>query len=347
MAQSCGKLGRAFEEAASLVLIRILLTGATGFIGSKLLWALLENQEEEDLEINTLERYVTGRYGSQSRQVSTHFADIRDFASLRSIIKLVQPDVVIHLAAVSPVSYSYDHPNEVMETNLQGTMNLAEACRKHCESLQAFISAGTTEEYGITPDRPATEDSRCFPNSPYSISKHAATEYLLYLHKAFDFPAIISRATNSYGRTNDTHFFIEKLIYQMLSNPAGKVYLGEMNQIRDFMYVLDHVNAYLSLLEKRKKCLGKIFNFATGDPRPLGKVVEVVSKLTEFKGEIIQGSIPKRPLDIYDHIIDASRARKELGWSPSCTLEEGLEFTIDSWRSKLLEGKRLLVKNER
>jgi nucleoside-diphosphate-sugar epimerase len=289
----------------------------------------------DDYAINVLERYVTGRYGNLNRRVSTHFADLRDFSSIRALVKLVQPDVVIHLAAVSPVSYSYDHPNEVIETNLLGTVNLAEACRKNCEHLEAFIFGGTSEEYGTTPDRPATEESRCFPNSPYSVSKHSATEYLLYLNRAFKFPAIISRATNSYGRKNDTHFFIEKLVYQMLRDPHGNVYLGDTQQIRDFMYVDDHVNAYLSLLEKREKGLGKIFNFATGEAKPLDQVIDLVSKLSEFKGEIITGSIPKRPLDIYDHLIDYSKASRELGWKPLFDLKSGLQKTIEHWRNEI------------
>ena len=296
---------------------------------------MLESELADDIEINVIERYVTGRYGTLNRRISTHFADLRDFSSVRSIVKLVQPDVVIHLAALSPVSYSYDHPNEVIETNLLGTINLAEACRKNCEDIQAFISAGTTEEYGTTPDRPATEESRCFPNSPYSISKHAASEYLLYLYKAFGFPSIISRATNSYGRRNDTHFFVEKLIFQMLRNPSGKVYLGETQQIRDFMYVDDHTDAYLALLGKKEKCLGKIFNFSTGEAKPLYEVIELISELTEFKGEILSGSVPKRPLDIHDHLIDSTKARRELGWKNQYDLSAGLKKTIKLWRDKL------------
>jgi nucleoside-diphosphate-sugar epimerase len=295
----------------------------------------MNSELSDDYAINVLERYVTGRYGNLNRHVSTHFADLRDFSSIRALVKLVQPDVVIHLAAVSPVSYSYDHPNEVIETNLLGTVNLAEACNKSCENLEAFIFGGTSEEYGTTPDRPATEESRCFPNSPYSVSKHAATEYLLYLSRAFNFPAVISRATNSYGRKNDTHFFIEKLVYQMLHDPRGKVYLGDTQQIRDFMYVDDHVNAYLTLLEKREKCLGRIFNFATGEAKPLDQVIDLVSELTAFKGEIITGSVPKRPLDIYDHLIDYSRARTELGWKPTFDLKSGLQKTFEHWRMEI------------
>jgi nucleoside-diphosphate-sugar epimerase len=329
-------VGFTSEEVEALTTTRLLLTGATGFIGSSLVSRLLESRLVDVIELHAIERYVTGRYGTLDRKVRTHFADLRDFSSIRSVVKLVKPDIVIHLAAVSPVSYSYDHPSEVMETNLQGTINLAEACRMNCENLEAFVCAGTTEEYGTTPYRPAAEETSCFPNSPYSVSKHAATEYLLYLHRAFEFPSIISRATNTYGRKNDTHFFIERLVCQMLKNPSGRAYIGETRQIRDFMYAEDHVDAYIALIAQKEKCLGRVYNFATGEAKPLCEVVELVSELAQFQGTIISGSVPKRPLDIYNHLIDSSRARKELGWEHHFDLKRGLQKTIEFWRKKLL-----------
>ena len=146
--------------------MRVLLTGSTGFIGSNLVLRL------RDHEVHLLDRYVAGRLNDGD--AATHILDLRDFPAVHALIESLQPEVVIHLAAISPVSYSYDHYEEVSKTNFNATVNLAEACIK-VPGFKHFITAGTTEEYGMTHDRPATEESRCFPNSPYSVAKHAAT----------------------------------------------------------------------------------------------------------------------------------------------------------------------------
>ena len=313
---------------------KLLLTGASGFVGKELLAKLMD---QEKYEIHVLERYVTGRYSNLSRDVQTHFADVRDPSTLRNEIKLLQPDVVVHFAAISPVSYSYDHPNEVIETNFLGTVNLAEICRQNVTNLRHFIYAGTTEEYGVTPYRPANEETLCVPNSPYSVAKHAGTDYLRYMFLAYDFPATIVRCTNSYGRKDDNHFFIEKIISQMVTG-RKQILLGDDQTVRDFMYVSDHVDAYLSVLEHREESIGEILNFTSDRPMKLNDVIKLIAKLANYEGEIIHGRIPRRPLDIENHLLDASKSKKLLGWIAKISLEQGLAWTISYWREKLMAG---------
>ncbi|MDG7011405.1 MAG: NAD-dependent epimerase/dehydratase family protein [Nitrososphaerota archaeon] len=311
---------------------KLLITGGLGFVGSQLVRQLVA---QDQYEVHPVERYVTGRYANLGRTVETHFVDLRDANSVRTVLKRVQPDVVVHMAAISPVSYSYEHPQEVIENNLMGTVNLAESCRELIPSFKHFVYAGTTEEYGATPERPAKETSRCIPNSPYSISKYAGSKYLEYMHLAYDFPATIIRCTNTYGRTNDTHFFIEKIVTQMIANPKGEVMMGDDEAIREFMYIDDHVGAYLSVLSQREKSIGEIFNFSTGKPLTLNEVIKLAARLTHFEGELAKHSIPKRPLDITDHSLNSDKARETLGWSANVPLETGLKKTIAFWRQKL------------
>ena len=197
----------------------------------------------------------------------------------------------------------------------------------------------TTEEYGVTQDRPAKESSRCIPNSPYSVSKFAGTKYLEFMNKAYDFPTTVMRCTNTYGRTNDTHFFIEKIVTQMIANPNGEVLMGDDEAIREFMFVDDHVNAYLSVLAQREKSTGQIFNFSTGKPLSLNEVIKITAKLTDFKGEFVKHSMPKRPLDIFDHSLNSDKAKEILGWSAKVSLEDGLKKTIAYWKEKLDQQK--------
>ena len=304
--------------------MRMLITGSSGFIGSTLMKRL------GDHEVHLLDRYVTGRYARDEGSTYTHVMDLTDYAEVKRLVAKIKPDVVIHLAAISLVSYSYDHPMEVLESNALGTINLAEACCALPE-FRHMIVAGTTEEYGMSPDRPATEESRCIPNSPYSVSKFAATQHLLYLNMAKGFPVTVMRSTNTYGRVNDAHFFVEKTLRQMRN--GGDVFLGDPTPVRDFMYVDDHVNAYLTVLQKPDASIGQIFNFATGEYGTVKQYAERIAKAVNFKGSIAWNSIADRPLDIQDHRIAFDKAARVLGWKATTTFEEGIKKT-----AKLLEA---------
>lgn len=309
--------------------MRILITGATGFVGSHLVKRLAD-QKEQDL--CTLQRYVTGRYVLGAEHgIKTMFCDVRDHFAVRAAIREIQPEVVIHLAAVSPVSYSYDHPNEVMETNLIGTVNLAESCLREVPHFKHFLFASTSETYGNGPV-PKREDTPQCPNSPYSVSKHAAEKYILYMWDAYKFPMTVLRAFNTYGRRDNTHFLVERMLVQMLRGETVK--LGDPTPERDLLYVDDHADAYLTCIDN-PKAIGKIFNFATGQKITVKALVEKMKEMTGFRGQVLWDTIPRRPLDIQFLYGDASKAKSVLGWQAKVSLEEGLRRSINFWRKKL------------
>lgn len=310
--------------------LRILVTGTTGFIGSHLVPELVKQSHD----VFGVERYVTGRYvlGNQ-RETKTVFADIREYFDVRQIVRQVQPDVLIHLAAASAVAYSYQHPHEMIDTNLTGTINLAEACLREAPNLIQFLFASTSETYGNGPS-PKTEETPQNPNSPYSVSKLASEKYLLYMRDAYRFPVTVLHPFNTYGRKNNTHFVVERAIFQMLKKQS--VSLGDPTPIRDFLYVDDHVNAYLACLNN-SKAIGEVFNFCTGKGITIRDLAEKISKITDYRKEIHWESIPRRPLDIKELIGDYSKAKRVLGWKPKYTLDQGLKLTVDFWRRKLSE----------
>jgi len=309
--------------------MRILVTGASGFIGSNLVSELVKKSHE----VYCLERYVTGRFvqGNQ-RKLMTVFGDLRDYFAIRRIVRETQPEAVVHLAAISPVSYSYDHPMEVMEANLMGTLNLAEACLREIHNFKRFLFAGTSEEYGNQKKPPVDEQADLHPNSPYAVSKTAADKYLQYMRDAHEFPVTILRNFNTYGRKDNTHFVVERTIVQMLQEKTVK--LGDPSPIRDLMYVNDHVDAYVSCIEN-EKAVGQVINFCTGRGVSVGELVTKISEITSFKGEIVWNSIPKRPLDIAVLVGDNRKAKQLLGWVPKFKLEDGLKLTVGYWKSKL------------
>ena len=311
---------------------KILLTGSSGFIGQELAKKLVE----KGYELHTLDRYVTGRYTLDgSPKVITHYANLTDYPAVRSIIKEVKPDAVIHLAAISAVSFSYEHPIEVSEVNYIGSVNLAEACYKEVPDFKQFITAGTSEEYGMaltSPKEKLTEESPLMPNSPYAVAKVAFDHYLQYMGKAYNFPYTILRPFNTYGREDNAHFFIERTITQMLKQ--DKVYLGDPTAIRDWLYVDDHVGGYLKAIGN-DNAIRQAINLCTGTGYTTKATAELIAKLTGYKGQIIWNATPARPLDARMLIGDNAKAQELLGWKPEYSLEEGLKKAIEYWRAKL------------
>lgn len=304
---------------------KVLVTGATGFIGSELVGKLGALGHKVEI----LERYVTGRYGlGKNTPGVVHYASLTDYPAIKKIIRESQPDYVVHLAAISAVSFSYDHFIEVNQTNYLGTINLAEACYHEVNHFKQFLFAGTSEEYGVTLTSSSgtlNENSQLSPNSPYAVSKVASDLYLRYMYMAYKFPYTVLRSFNTYGRKNNTHFFIESVISQMLKQ--DKVYLGDPSAHRDWLYVDDHVDAYIKALGN-PKAIGEEIQFCTGKSYTTKETADMIAELTGFKGEVMWNATPKRPLDAYVLVGDNSKARNLLGWEPKTTLREGLSKLI-------------------
>jgi len=310
--------------------MRILVTGATGFVGSRLLERLAEMGGHD---LYSMQRYVTGRYVlGADHGVKVVFCDLRDHFAVKCAIREVQPEVVFHLAAISPVSYSYDHPNEVLDANLTGTVNLAESCLREVPHFKHFLFASTSETFGNGPT-PKREDTPQSPNSPYSVSKHAAEKYVLYMWDAYKFPVTVLRPFNTYGRRDNTHFLVERMLVQMLQGNTVK--LGDPTPERDLLYIDDHVESYISCFAKPQASIGQAFNFCTGEKLTVQALAEKMRGLTGFRGQILWDTIPRRPLDIQILYGDASKAKSVLGWEAKVSLEDGLRRTADFWRKKL------------
>jgi nucleoside-diphosphate-sugar epimerase len=308
---------------------RILLTGSTGFIATHLRPLL----REQGHEVFNLERYVTGRIGKTlPYQKDTYFADLNDVSALTKAVTDVNPQIVIHLGAMTAVAYSYAHPQETLETNFLGTVNLAEICTK-LTGLEQFIFASSAEVYGMSQSPIKKEtDGELVSNSPYAVSKLASEKYLTYLYKAFNFPITIFRPFNSYGRKDDTWFVIERTIVQMLT--SDKCYLGDPDTVRDFLYVEDQTNAYLYALNNLK-AIGETFNISSGRGVTIRELTEIIKDLTGFKGAIIWNTLPKRALDIQDLIGSNEKIKSVLGVPEPIPLEEGLKRTVTYWKKRL------------
>ena len=319
---------------------KVLITGVTGFIGSHLALAL----SKKGYEVYSIIKHSTSR---DMKSLSPFLkdtiiltCDISDYQSVSHTIKNVDPDIVVHLAALSPVRDSFERPFGYVQTNIVGTMNIAHSMLELADfKKKKLIYASTAEVYGIQKVQPTKEDAALNPSSPYAITKAMTDMYLRMMPSIYGLNTTVMRCTNTFGRKLDASFFVEYVITNILKRE--KVYIGAPDSIRDYMYIDDHVNAYIKAIE-HPEVSGEAFNAAPG----IGLTnKEVAFKIAEMLGydkkKIVLGKYPPnypiRPLESDQPfiVLDNTKIKKMLGWKPEIKFEEGLKKTIDYWKYKM------------
>ena len=325
---------------------KVLITGITGFIGAELAHKLLS----QGYEVYGFVQHVVGRDLSCLEDIKEKInlvtCDIRDQFSVRNSIKKISPDVVLHLAALSPVRLSFEHPFGFQDSNFIGTINIAESLRElYGPEKVRLVVASTAEVYGIQEkNEPFIENLRLNPSSPYSVSKASLDMYLRMLYTIYSFNVVILRNSNTFGRKYDPSFFTEYLITEMLK--GKEIYIGAPNSVRDYMYVDDHVNSYL-LAMNSPTAKGQVFNIAGGRGYTNQEWTLKIADLLEFPKEKIHfgqypPGYPNRPLpsDQPYLVLNPTKAKTVLGWNQTITPEEGLKLTVDYWKERYSKGQR-------
>ena len=336
--------------------MKLLVTGGAGFIGSAVVrLAIARGHEVVNLDAMT---YAANKANvasvSHSNLYSFEQADIRDRAALDRIFATHAPDAVMHLAAESHVDRSIDGPSDFIETNITGTFNLLEAARTHWTRAGKpagfrFHHISTDEVFGsLGPEGQFTETTPYDPRSPYSASKAASDHLVRAWAETYGLPTVLTNCSNNYG----PYHFPEKLIPVTILNALhGKpipVY-GTGENIRDWLYVEDHADALLLVLEKGQ--LNRSYNIGGENERRNIDLVrticalldEMAPKTTPYADQIT--FVTDRPGHDARYAIDPSRIRQELGWRPSVTVEEGLRRTVRwyldnrDWWQPLLDRK--------
>jgi len=313
-----------------MIEMSVLVTGATGFVGSELVEQLVKKGHEVYVMLRHTSKRDLKPLESVLDQVRFIEADLTDYHSVRSAVESSHPQAVMHLGALTPVRLSFTDPFPFMQVNLLGTMNLVHAIIKYSPETK-LIASSTAEVYGWQPETPTRETAPFHPSSPYGVSKAAMDQYLQMAMKVYKLKAVILRCNNTYGRIGESGFITEYLIKTMLEGKP--VYLGAPDHVRDYMYVDDHVAAYLLALEHSGP---DIFNVSPGNPVSNAELAERIKKLTCYTGNIVHSyppGYPQRPapLDTPYIVLDSSRIRNMLGWKPSVDLESGLHKTVEAW----------------
>lgn len=321
--------------------MKLLVTGGAGFIGSAVVrLAVARGHEVVNLDALTYAACLENVASvAASTLYSFEHADIRDRAALDRIFATHAPDAVMHLAAESHVDRSIDGPGDFVETNITGTYNMLEAARAFWtrqgrpEGFR-FHHISTDEVFGSLPPDPAvkfTEETPYDPRSPYSASKAASDHLVRAWAETYGLPVVLTNCSNNYG----PYHFPEKLIPVVILNAlAGKplpIY-GKGENIRDWLFVEDHADALLLVVEKGR--VGRSYNIGGENERTNLALVQTICGILD---ELRPGPQPyaglitfvaDRPGHDARYAIDPSRIRDELGWRPSVTVEEGLRRTV-------------------
>jgi len=323
--------------------MKLLVTGGAGFIGSAVVrQAVQAGHEVVNLDVLTYAACLDNLAAvADSPLYQFEQVDIRDGAAVEACFQKHQPDAVLHLAAESHVDRSIDGPAVFMETNVMGTFHLLQAARNLWETQGRpagfrFQHISTDEVYGSLPNDPEvmfTEDTAYDPRSPYSASKAASDHLVRAWGETYGLPVLLTNCSNNYG----PYHFPEKLIPVVILNAlAGKelpIY-GDGSNIRDWLYVKDHADALLTVLEKGK--VGRSYNIGGENERTNLQLVETLCAILDRKRPLNSGSyadqitfVTDRPGHDARYAINPARIRDELGWRPSVTVEEGLERTVE------------------
>lgn len=295
---------------------KALITGVTGFIGSNI-------AESLECEIYGLVAGETSREDDAGYTSLT--GDIRDYETLKRIVTEVKPELVLHLAARTSISDSFDNPLEFFDVNARGAINIAEANIQHNENLEKFILAGTAEEYGVQDTFPIPENAKLQPQNPYAASKAAATKYLQYLRTTRDFPVVICRHGNCFGRTENDNFVVESLLKQM---EKSVVKLGDPEPVREFLYIDDVVSAYKQVIERGEP--GQTYHFSN-EAVSIRELAGIAADITDFSGTIHWNCLPERPEVIPRLELEDTTSRKALNWRPQYDIASGMKRLLEVW----------------
>ena len=320
--------------------MKILVTGGAGFIGSAVIrLAISRGWGVVNLDALTYAACLENvAMVSDSPLYAFEHVDIRNRVALDEVFAKHQPNAVMHLGAESHVDRSIDGPSDFIQTNVTGTFNMLEAARTFWMSNGKpkefrFHHISTDEVFGsLGPTGQFTETTPYDPRSPYSASKAASDHLVRAWHETYGLPTVLTNCSNNYGPFH----FPEKLVPIVILNAlAGKdipIY-GTGNNVRDWLYVEDHADALLLVMQKGK--LGRSYNIGGGNERTNLQLVETLLEILDRKRPKESGSykdqityVADRPGHDMRYAIDATRIKEELGWRPSVTVEEGLDKTV-------------------
>ena len=316
---------------------RIFVSGADGFIGSHLVEALVleGHQVCAFVQYNSFNSWgwLDDVSADVMGQVEVVAGDIRDKEHVQRTVR--NKDVIFHLAALVAIPYSYQAPSAFASTNLTGTLNLLQAARE--AGVELFVQTSTSEVYGSAQFVPITEEHPLIGQSPYSASKIAADQMAIAYERSFNLPVCVLRPFNTYGPRQSARAIIPTIITQILQGKES-LELGSLTPTRDFNYVQDTVNGFLSVLGK-PKAIGEVINLGSNFEISIEETVVIIKRIMDSDIEVVTSPHRVRPQKSEVDRLFASneKAKRLLGWTPDYVgktgFSRGIQNTVDWFKS--------------
>lgn len=308
--------------------MKVLVTGAGGFVGGHLLKLLVGHGHEVATLGQGAPKSIPGLGGHME-------LDILDREAVETALRDLVPEAVIHLAALSNVPFCWQVPEKAVSVNVCGMLHVLEAFAKVRDG-GTFISIGSSDAYGLAAKagRPLTEDDVCSPQNPYAISKLCAEQMALQLGKKLGVKVIHTRSFNHFGPGQALGFVVSDFASQIAEIEAGKkapvLYVGDLSAARDFTYVTDVVAAYAALLEKDVPA--GTYNVCSGGAVQIQQVLDSLVALSKVQVEVRKDPSRLRPSEVPFFVGDNSKIRKKTGWEAEVSFADGLTATMEYWR---------------
>ncbi len=307
----------------------VVVTGSGGFIGSH----VVERLVREGASVRAMLRYTSrGQRGCLDfvpndvlANVAITLGDVRDFDAVREVMR--GADAIFHLAALIGIPYSYEHPQEVIDTNIVGTSNILLAA-KELGSLERIVLTSTSEVYGSAITVPMDENHPLQAQSPYSATKIAGDALGVSFARSFGLPISIIRPFNAYGPRQSARAVIPTIIAQAVSGATLK--LGTLETTRDFTFVEDTARAFVEI-GGAEAALGEIVNAGSGREVAIRDVVLKIAEITgrDLGIEVDQQRMRPQNSEVSRLLSDSSKAERLAGWRAETLLDEGLRRTVD------------------
>ena len=306
----------------------IFVTGSEGFIGSHLVEKLVMSgfNVKALVQYNSFSSFGWLDFSDVLGDINVQLGDVRDLSHMQDLIK--GSDIVVHLASLIAIPYSYRASKSYIDTNVGGTLNIMESCKQ--SNVGKIIHISTSEVYGSARYVPIDENHPLQAQSPYSASKIGADAIASSFHKSFNLPLTIARPFNTFGPRQSSRAVIPTIISQLL-NGAENIKLGSLSPIRDFNYVSDTCDGIMSLISDNSNLVGETFNIGSGKGVDIKELVNIIGNLigTSPKIKCDENRIRPRDSEVDRLICNNEKIRKMVGFSPKYSLKEGLSETIE------------------